>query len=119
MIQHNYELITDLTFILDNDEQEYYVKMNGRASTSVISVQILDTGAKCIVQSTIDSNEYTNLDATVHSDCLWEYIKVDGVTVLEVTTDIYSTRFATPNLLYIKNTSGSNLRVKISLRGNR
>jgi len=118
-ITFNYELITDLTFVLRNASEEVYIKMNGLSSTSIISVQMLDMGAKCIIQSCIDSNEYTNLPEVQHSDCLWEDIKVSGVTMPEVTTNILSARFATPNLLYIKNTSTSNLRVKISLRGNR
>jgi hypothetical protein len=118
-MEWNYELTSDLTFILDTDQQIVYVKMNGVPSTSVIAVQILDTGGKCVIQSTIDSTEYFSEVATSYSDLLWENIKVDGSYVTEVTSNILSTRFATPNFLYIKNTSGSNKRVKISLRGNR
>lgn len=118
-IQHNYELISDLTFTLDTANQEVYVKLSGVPAVSVISVQILDTGAKCIIQSCIDSSEYMDLSDTTHSSCLWENIRVDGVEITEVVDNIYSTYFISPNFLYIKNTSATDLRVKISLRGNR
>lgn len=115
---YTYELISDLTIISSYSQEEIYIKMQGIPSTSIISVHILDIGAKCIIQSSIDSTEYFH-QASSHSEMLWENIKINGNYLTEVDTNILSSRFASSNFLYIKNTSSSDLRIKISLRGNR
>jgi len=120
MLTPTWELISDLTIDLTLDNEEHYIKCNGLVSCGSVSVQILDVGAQCTIKSTLASNEFTNLKSTTFSDCIWENIKVGGIEFPVVTTDVASTTFyQAPSLFHIQNVSGSNLRVRISFRGNR
>jgi hypothetical protein len=119
MIPISYELITDLTFTLDTDNQEAFVLVNGTLSHGALSIQILDPGAQVVVQSSLVSTELLKDPNLQYTDCLWEYIKVAGVEIPIVSTDIASATFWCPTVFFFRNVSGSNLRVKIDLRGSR
>ncbi|MGD9678085.1 MAG: hypothetical protein AB7V16_06945 [Vulcanibacillus sp.] len=117
MIPITYDLISDLTFTINMNE-EVFVKVNGTSSYCVLSIKVPET-AQCIVQSTIASNEFTNLIETTYADCLWEDIKVNGISLPIISESVSSTTFWSPNLLYFKNVSLSELPIQVSLRGNR
>jgi hypothetical protein len=118
MLSISYELISDLTFDLSTNE-EVYVKINGTVASGVCSIKIVDPGAEVVVQASIASNEFYNLPSTTYLDLIWEPIKVNGVTIPIVTTDIPSATFDSPNIMYFKCVSPANEKVRIFLRGNR
>ncbi len=111
----DYTLISDLTFSLAHDE-EAYILVNGVVASGLISVKI-EAGATYVIQSTLDSTESFK-DYTQHSDGIWENISIDGVEYAELSFDINSAPFVSPNILYIQNTSATQ-SIKVSLRGNR
>lgn len=112
-----HELITDLTFTIAPGA-EYYVKMNGIPSTTVISTHFLTAPGSLVIESSIDSFDYFLHTATQYSDCLWESITIGGIVTNPVTTDILSLVMYTPNILHFKNTHVSSI-ARVSLRGNR
>jgi hypothetical protein len=111
-------LFSDYSIVLQAGDEQYLM-VNGVNSTLVVSVKILDVGGKCIIQSSIASSEFLKEPSTTHADCNFEFIKVNGVSLPEVTIDVLSARGTSPNILYIKNSSMINERVWISIRGNR
>lgn len=117
MITFDYELITDLTLILQPGDV-FHIKINGRAANCILSTKIIDVGATYIVKSCMESTEFLRQTATVTTDLNWEFIKVDGVEYAEVTFDIPSLAFKAPNIIYVENTSDTET-LMFSLRGNR
>ena len=115
MLSFTHTLMSDLTLTLAHGE-EAYIQINGTLATCLLSVKI-EAGASYEVESSLDSTE-AFLAYTLHSEGIWEDIIVDGVTYAELTFDINSVLFRSPNILYINNTSATE-SIKVSLRGNR
>lgn len=116
-LQINHTVVSNLTLVLAVGETSL-IRLSGVSATTVLSIQILDTSAKCSIKSCVDSPEYTSLEDVTLSDCLWENIQIDGVAYSEISEDVLSVCCVTPNFLYVQNT-GTVGRVKISIRSNR
>lgn len=112
------ELFSDLTFDLAQNEDSL-IKVNGSISSCIISVQFLDAGSPTYtVKSSVDSSEFVD-EAEELTDIFFENIVIDDVEVAELTTEIKSMMFASPNFIYVKNISAAETSIKVSLRGNR
>jgi len=109
-------LISDLTFVLAQNETKL-IKIANSNSSCVISVHI-EAGATYTIQSSLDSSEFVD-DATLVSELFLENIIIEDVEQVSLNADIKSLYFASPNFLYIVNTSVADKDIKVSLRGNR
>lgn len=110
-------LITDLSFDLQ-PFQKKYIAIRGYLSSIAMSVKILPVGGSLSIKSSLASTELFEV-VTSHSGIIWEDIKINGVSYPEVTFNIPSLVFTSPNILYFENTSISGQIVHIDLRGNR
>lgn len=116
-IEINKVLTSDLTFSLAPEEIQY-IQIRGNLATCLLSAQIT-TGGAYKIQATIASTETFHLPDTTYSSLVWEDIKISGVEYSELTIDINSVLFNSPNVLRIENTSTGTEALSISLRGNR
>lgn len=111
----DFELVSDLSLIIPANISKL-IKINGVCSTCILSSKI-DAGASYKVQSSIDSSERVQLLTSI-SGLVLEDIKINGIEYSEISFDLPSVFFKSPNFLLITNTSTIE-SIYISLRGNK
>ena len=120
MIRITHRLVTDLSITLGAGEFAY-IQIHGYLATCLLSLELSEIGGTVAIQSTITSTElFENGGQTeVHEDLLWENIRIRGVEYSTIDFEIPSLKFNSPNILYVKNISPDNQKIRFSLRGNR
>jgi hypothetical protein len=118
MITYTHELMNDLTVTLAQNEVAY-IRVSGLCNTINWSLKLLTTGATAQIQTGLESNEFTALTATVHSDLTLQNIKVSGTPTASITVETLNETQAAPNYIYIRNSSPSTQAIRFNLRGNR
>lgn len=115
MITINYILTSDLTLEVLPSEV-IYIQILANLSTCILGTKI-DTNGAYKVESTLNSTEF--LETSTYEASTWENIRVSGVEYSELTFDIPSVIFNSPNVLRIENISTGSETLQINLRGNR
>jgi hypothetical protein len=116
-MKFDHDLVTDLSFDL-NPFQKKYIYIRGYLSTIALSIKSTPSSGKFKIQSSLASTEAFEIVSN-HNNLTWENIKINGVSYSEVTFDIPSLVFTSPNILYFENTSLSGQIIRVDLRGNR
>ena len=112
------ELTTEETFLLA-DGDTLFLHMQGVGSRLVFSFKLMDGTGSATLESAIESREYAEEDDIVNADILWEFPKIDGVSVPSLASNIQSASAECPSLVKIVNTSGDGSEVRFSFRINR
>jgi len=115
-IAFDYELISSLTLTLAKDEIKY-IKVTGNSPSINWSLKIVDTGAKAIILTGLESDDFLAQRLTAYADLALEGIKISGTpTATEISTQQLNQTQASPNYIYIKNTSATALAIRFSIR---